>query len=144
MMKKKYLGFSLLVSGILLGQSNVITSQYGDLTIEWEKSLEQLMIEKESCTPPSDPPKETPEFCRGARIQIFYSKNRTEAEQKLNEVKSQFPSEFSNLEYNSPDYKIKMGYFESRETAQSVLNKARRYFPSALIVEEVIRCSLID
>lgn len=135
---------TLVFSGFLVAQSNVISSEYGNLTIEWEKSLEEWMEEKEICTSPPPPPVKKPEFCRGARIQVFYSKNRSEADEKLKEIKSLFPSEFSNLEYNSPDYKIKLGHFDSRESAQTMLNRARRAFPSSLIVEETIRCSLID
>lgn|SRR5690606_4719320 len=135
---------TLVFSGFLVAQSNVINTEYGNLTIEWEKSLEELMEEKEICTSPPPPPVKKPEFCRGARIQVFYSKNRSEAEEKLKETKSLFPGEFSNLEYNSPDYKIKLGYFESRESANSTLNKVRRAFPSSLVVEERVRCVLID
>jgi len=135
---------TLVFSGFLVAQSNVINTEYGNLTIEWEKSLEELMEEKEICTSPPPPPVKKPEFCRGARIQVFYSKNRSEAEEKLKETKSLFPGEFSNLEYNSPDYKIKLGYFESRESANSTLNKVQRAFPSSLVVEERVRCVLID
>lgn len=143
-MQIKLAAFTFLLSGILLAQTHIVTTQSGNLSIEWEKSLEQLMTEKESCTPPPPPPIEIPEFCRGARIQVFYSKNRSDAEQKLKEVKSLFPGEFANLEYISPDYKVKIGYFESRETAQPILNKAKRNFPSSLVVEETVRCNLID
>ncbi len=137
---------SILLSGILFSQTNVVTSEYGNLTIEWEKSLEELMEKKENkvCPAAVSLPEPKPEFCRGARIQVFYTKNRSEAAEKLKEIKSLFPSEFSNLEYNSPDYKIKLGHFESRESAHNMLNRARRAFPSSLIVEETIRCSLID
>lgn len=137
--------FSL--SGILLAQTNIVTTEYGNLTIEWDKKLEDHLAskEKEICLSDDPNPIEViPEFCRGARVQVFYSKSRSEAESKLKELKSLFPNEFSNLEFNSPDYKVKMGHFESREAAQSILNKARRAFPSALIVEETVRCSLID
>lgn len=131
---------SILLSGILFSQTNVVTSEYGNLTIEWEKSLEELIEEKENevCPATVNLPEPKPEFCRGARIQVFYSKNRSEAEEKLKEIKSLFPSEFSNLEYNSPDYKIKLGHFESRESAQNMLNRARRAFPSSLIVLSLI------
>ena len=137
---------TLIFSNFLFGQDNVVTTESGNLTIEWDKSLEKHMAskEKEICLTDEPQPVVEPEFCRGARIQVFYSKTRSEAETKLKELKSLFPSEFSNLEYISPDYKVKLGYFESREAAQSSLNKARRVFPSALVVEEVIRCKLLD
>ncbi len=144
-MQIKLAAITLLFSGITFAQTQVVTTQSGNLSIEWEKSLEELMVskEKEFCADNTiiEPKRE---FCHGARIQVFYSKNRSDAEQKLKELKSLFPGEFSNWEYVSPDYKVKLGHFESREAAQSILNKAKRNFPSALIVEETVRCSLID
>src|SRR5690606_41923232 len=97
-MQIKLSAIAFLFSGFLLAQSNVVTSEYGNLTIEWEKSLEELMEEKENevCTATVSLPEPKPEFCRGARIQVFYSKNRSEAEAKLKELKSLFPGEFSN------------------------------------------------
>lgn len=141
----KSVAFVFLFSGIAFAQTNIITTESENLTIEMDESIQNLLNEKEAeiChTPPPPPP--VKEFCRGARIQVFYSKNRQESEAKLKELKSLFPEEFSNWEYVSPDYKVKLGYFNSREEAQSTLNKARRAFPSALIVEETIRCNLVN
>lgn len=137
---------TFLLTSILFAQTNITTTEYGNLTIEWDKKLEDHVVskEKEMCISDDPEPVVIPEFCRGARVQVFYSKSRSEAESQLKELKDLFPKEFSNLEFNSPDYKVKIGHFESREAAQTLLKKARRNFPSALIVEETVRCSLID
>lgn len=142
----KSLAFAFLFSGILYAQTNVISTESENLTIEMDESIQKLLKEKEVaiCETPPPPLLPVKEFCRGARIQVFYSKNRQESEVKLKELKSLFPDTFSNWEYVSPDYKVKLGYFSSREEAQSTLTKARRAFPSALIVEETIRCHLVD
>jgi|GEM_PF-913931 len=142
-MQFKLAAFALFISGILFAQTSVVTTQSGNLTIEWSESLQKLMAEKESCTPPPPPPR-APEFCPGARIQVFYSKSRSEAEQKLSEAKTLFPNLYANLIYNSPDYKVQVGYFESREAAESTLRKARRDFPASFIFEETVRCSLLE
>src|SRR5690554_3211351 len=128
-MQFKLAAFALFISGILFAQTSVVTTQSGNLTIKWSESLQALMTEKESCTPPPPPEEKRKEFCRGARIQVFYSKSRSEAEQKLSEAKTLFPDLYANLIYNSPDYKVQVGYFESREAAESTLRKARRNFP---------------
>jgi len=142
-MKFTVSGLMLLCGFFSFAQSKMVAHNYGNLKIEWSDSLDKLMAEKEICTPPP-PPKPKPEFCQGARIQIFYSKNRIEAEEKLSEAKSLFPDLYSNLIYNSPDYKVQVGYFESREAAQSTLRKAKREFPASFIFEERIRCSLLE
>ncbi len=138
--------FVFLFSGIAFAQTNIITTESENLTIEMDESIQKLIKEKEVeiCHTSTPPPTPVKEFCRGARIQVFYSKNRQESEAKLKELKTLFPEEFSNWEYVSPDYKVKLGYYKSREEAQSTLNKARRAFPSALIVEEILRCHLVN
>ncbi len=142
-MKFSVLGLMLFCGIFSFAQSKMVTNTYGNLSIEWSESLQKLITEKENayCPPPPAP---KPEFCQGARVQIFYSKSRSEAEQKLSEAKTLFPDLYSNLIYNSPDYKVQLGYFESRAAAQNTLRKAKRNFPASFIFEETIRCSLLE
>lgn len=131
-----------LFAGFAFGQNRIITSNFGNLTIQWDESV-QKMIQAENC--PTEQPEEIkPEYCRGSRIQLFYSKDRKEAEEMLKSAKSYFPELIVNLDYVSPDYKVKAGYFSSRENAQESLKKAKLRFSSSLIVDETVRCSLID
>lgn len=131
-----------LIAGIGLGQNRIVTSNFGNLTIQWDESV-QKMVQAENC--PTDPPEEIrPEYCKGSRIQLFYSKDRKEAEEMLKNAKSYFPELIVNLDYVSPDYKVKAGYFSSREGAQESLKKAKLRFSSSLIVDETVRCSMID
>lgn len=131
-----------LFAGIGLGQNRIITSNFGNLTIQWDESV-QKMVQAENC--PADPPDELKsEYCRGSRIQLFYSKDRKEAEEMLKSAKSYFPELIVNLDYVSPDYKVKAGYFSSRESARESLKKAKLKFSSSLIVDETVRCSMID
>jgi|SRR5690606_10682264 len=139
----KFILFNALFIVSIIGfAQNSVKTKEGNLTIEWEESIKNLIAEKENVTCIIEP--ERPEFCQGARVQVFYSKNREEAEQKLAEAKSLFPGLYANLIYNSPDYKVRVGYFESREAAESTLRKAKRDFPASFIYEETIRCSLLD
>lgn len=142
-MKFSISGLMLLCGIFSLAQSKMVTNNYGNLNIEWSESLQKLISKKENAYCPAPPPPK-PEFCQGARVQIFYSKSRSEAEQKLNEAKTLFPNLYSNLIYNSPDYKVRVGYFDSREAAQSTLRRAKRNFPASFIFEETIRCSLLE
>lgn len=131
-----------LIAGIGLGQNRIVTSNFGNLTIQWDESI-QKMVQAENC--PTEQPEEIKsEYCKGSRIQLFYSKDRKEAEEKLKSAKSYFPELIVNLDYVSPDYKVKAGYFSSRESAQESLKKAKLRFSSSLIVDETVRCSLID
>jgi len=131
-----------LFAAIGFGQNRIITSNFGNLTIQWDESV-QKMVQAKNC--PTELLEEIkPEYCKGSRIQLFYSKNRKEAEEMLGSAKSYFPELIVNLDYVSPDYKVKAGYFSSRENARESLKKAKLKFSSSLIVDETVRCSLID
>lgn len=146
-MRFKVLSIFLFISSIVMAQTNYVSETSGNLTIEYEESLQKLMLEKANAicetriSLPPEPIKK--EFCDGARVQVFYSKSRSEADQKLKEAKQLFPNLYSNIIYHSPDYKVYVGYFESRNDAALTLNKAKRNFPASFIYNEKFRCNLI-
>lgn len=133
------------LGALAFSQDNYVSDSSGNLTIEYDAALQKIMTEKENviCETSPPPPPPVKEFCDGARVQVFYSKSRSEAEQKLKEVKALFPNLYANVVYHSPDYKVHVGYFESRNDAASILNKAKRNFPASFIYNETFRCSLI-
>lgn|SRR5690554_3887832 len=126
------------------GQNQHTTSVFGNLTIEWTLPVQQLYItaEDRNCFPGDHPP--AAEYCAGNRVQLHYGKDRNEAEKKLKEARALFSERIVNLDYEQPDYKVKVGYFSSRETAQKFLNQAKLRFPSSLVTNEQIRCILIS
>lgn len=145
-MKFGILSIFILLSSYGFSQTNYVSETSGNFTIEYDAALQKIMSEKENVYCPEPPPSPSPvkEFCEGTRVQVFYSKSRSEAEQKLKEVKALFPDLYSNVVYHSPDWKVHVGYFESRNAAASTLNKAKRNFPASFIYNEVFRCSLLD
>lgn len=144
-MKFKILSTLILTGSIAAAQTNYVSETSGNLTIEYEETLQKIISDKENaiCETSPPPPPPVKEFCDGARVQVFYSKNRAEAEDKLKEAKALFPNLYSNMVYHSPDYKVYVGYFESRSDASSTLNKAKRSFPASFIYNEKFRCNLI-
>jgi|SRR5690606_25911094 len=147
-MKFRILSILSFVGFAAFAQTNYVSETSGNLTIEFDEVLQKIMSDKENaiCNTTPLPPPVSPvnEICDGARVQVFYSKSRVEADQKLKEVKQLFPNLYSNVVYHSPDYKVHVGYFESRNAAASTLNKAKRNFPASFIYNERFRCSLIQ
>lgn len=148
-MKFKILSIlTFFIGFIAFAQTQYVSETSGNLTIEYEESLQKILSEKENAIcetvlPPPPPVAPVNEICDGARVQVFYSKSRSEAEQKLKEAEQLFPNQYVNLVYHSPDYKVYVGYFESRNSAASTLNKAKRNFPASFIYNEKFRCNLI-
>ncbi|MFA7687883.1 MAG: SPOR domain-containing protein [Moheibacter sp.] len=142
------LGFLIasLFATVAFSQDNYVSETSGNLTIEYDAALQKIMTEKENaiCVVPEEEKEvKKPEFCNGVRVQVFYGKSRQEAEAKLKEVKTLFPNLHANVVYHSPDYKVHLGYFESRNDAAATLNRAKRNFPASFIYNETFRCSLI-
>lgn len=137
-----FLGLMLVASGKVVAQDGAITLRSESLTLTLPVEVDELLNERK--VPKKEEERIRPEFCQGARIQLFYGKDRTEAERILAKAKSIYPQMHSNLVYEAPDYKVKVGYFDSVETAKSVLSQTKREFPLSLSVPEIIRCGLLD
>lgn len=139
----------ILLLCLLSGQGNKLFAQDGTITLRSEnitmtmpKEVHKIMEEKSRAPKEKEIPR--PEFCQGVRAQVFYGKDRNEAEKALNEAKELFPEMYSNLEYESPDYKVKVGFFDSTNSAQPFLRTAKKEFPLSLPVTEIIRCGFLD
>lgn len=147
-MKFKIISIITFIASTAFSQTSYVSETSGNLTIEYDEDLQKLISAKENTicntTPPPPPVSPVNEICNGARVQVFYSKNRAEAEAKLREAQQMFPNLYSNLVYHAPDYKVYVGYFESRNDASSTLNKAKRNFPASFIYNEKFRCSLLS
>lgn len=137
--------FLFLLSGsanMLFAQDGVITVRSGNLTLTMPEKVHEIMEERATANKEEEIPR--PEFCQGVRVQVFYGKDRDEADRILGEVKTMYPEQHSNMEYDSPDYKIKVGFFDSAESARPFLSTAKKDFPLSLPVTEIIRCGLLD
>lgn len=149
-MKFKFLSIITFIASTAFSQTDYVSETSGNLTIEYEETLQKIISDKENAVCKTiineviPPTPRINEMCNGARVQVFYSKSRAEAEQKLSEAKVLFPNLYSNVVYHSPDYKVYVGYFESRNDASSTLSKAKRSFPASFIYNEKFRCSLIN
>jgi DUF4097 and DUF4098 domain-containing protein YvlB len=138
----KYQLFFLLLGIFSFGQETIKIQENDNFTVELPESLNKVLESKEKQEPPK-PPKVEPEYCKGASIQIFYSKNRQEAEKKVKDFNAKFPPMNSKLIFVSPEYKVKVGTYKTREDASADLNKIRKEFPLSLISDEKFRCSLL-
>lgn len=140
----KYLILFLLLGIFAFGQEKITVEESENFTVELPESLNELLeSKKQPADPPPPPPKVVPEYCQGASIQVFYSKDRQEAENKRKDFNAKFPSFKSRLEYVSPEFKIKVGIYSSRDQATADLNKVKKSFPLSLITTEKFRCSLL-
>lgn len=157
----KYFAFAFLFLSIhSFAQSNAETSSLwilndsisgGKVSIDLDKRLENLVKSKEQKVCKKNvyvPPKKltpaekcaTQQKINGYKIQIFYTKDRAAADKVKNDFAKQHPGLTPELIYASPDYRILVGDYFTRQSAGSDLRKIQRNYPSAFTVQWRVWC----
>jgi hypothetical protein len=77
----------------------------------------------------------------GFRIEIFFS-SELNARQKAQNIKNEFLAAYPDynvyITYISPDFKVRIGNFRTRNEALKVMNEIKIQFPKAFVVPELI------
>jgi len=157
----KFLSFALLFGFSFVSAQTAKTDtllvvtkdsiQNGGFSMEIDKGLaeiissrEQKVCEKTVYVPPK---KLTPadkcatqQKIMGYKIQIFYTKDRDAANKVKNDFSRQFPSLTPELIYASPDYRILVGDYFTRQSAGADLRRIQRTYPSAFSVQWRVWC----
>lgn len=76
----------------------------------------------------------------GFKIQIFYTRDRNAANKVKNDFSRQHPSLTPELVYASPDYRILVGDYFNRKSAQADLRRIQKSYPSAFTVQWRVWC----
>lgn len=83
---------------------------------------------------------------RGFKIQVFSGNNqarsKNEALSKKAQVEEAFPELDTDVTFNSPFWRLRVGNFQTREEAQAVLNEMKRKLPSfreMYIVSDIVK-----
>lgn len=157
----KYFAFVFLFVSIhAFSQSNAESSSLwvfndsisgGKISIDIDKRLENLVKSKEQKVCKKNvyvPPKKltpadkcaTQQKIMGYKIQIFYTKDRAAADKVKNDFAKQHPGLTPELIYASPDYRILVGDYFTRQSAGSDLRKIQRNYPAAFTVQWRVWC----
>ena len=77
----------------------------------------------------------------GYRIRVFYDNSpqaRTRSESIERSLKEQYPGLEVYRSFESPNYKVLIGDFRSKDEALRVFNALKRTYPTAYIIKETI------
>jgi hypothetical protein len=78
---------------------------------------------------------------QGFRVEIFFS-SELNARQKAQNIKNDFLSAFPTyniyISYFSPDFKVRVGNFRTRNEALKAMNEIKGQFPKAFVVPDLI------
>lgn len=119
--------FALILSGISHAQTNVKTSKTdGKVTIEQDAQIEKLVSYKTKLNKTDDE--------KRFRIQIY--NGTLEGAQK---AKRNFSNEFkditSDIAFETPNYKVRVGKFRTRLEADRYLIQVKNEYPSAFLLQ---------
>lgn len=78
----------------------------------------------------------------GYRLEVFFSSGYRSKEDAL-EVKTEFLTEFPDEQaymiFQSPNFKIRVGNFRSKNEALALKSRIKRMYPNAFIVKDIIQ-----
>jgi hypothetical protein len=129
----------LSILGCFLSLSFVHLCQKGEVTIIADSRIDQLVKKQGTAIPPAVNPQ-----IYGYRVQIYF-----ESDKKLvNEMQIKFletmPKVDTYIEFNAPNYVLKVGDFRTMLEAEKIRDKALANFPTSFILKEYINLPRID
>ncbi|MCS6819833.1 MAG: SPOR domain-containing protein [Chitinophagales bacterium] len=83
--------------------------------------------------------RETVQAEEGYRIQITYTSDREEAYRAKAKLYKEFEEVPSYIEYDQPNYKLRLGDFRTRLEATAFLQEVIKIYPGAFIVKDRIK-----
>jgi hypothetical protein len=124
---------------IFLVHSLINFAQKGEIKIIADDRMDQLVKKQGIIIPPAVNPQ-----IYGYRVQIYF-----ESDKKLvNEMQIKFlemmPKIDTYIEFNAPNYVLKVGDFRTMLEAEKVRDKALINFPTSFILKEYINLPRID
>lgn len=115
---------------LILGYS---FAQKGDITVTKDARLNALVAKQSKITPPDINTK-----IDGYRIQLFFDSERSAVNDARSRFISQHPRVDTYVEYNAPNYYLKVGDFRTRLEAEKVKASVEGQFPTSFIIQEEI------
>ena len=79
------------------------------------------------------------DVAEGYRIQITYTTDRDEAYKSKAQLYKEFDAANSYIEYEQPNYKLRLGDFKTRLEATAFLQQVISLYPGAFIVKDRVK-----
>lgn len=133
--------FSLSVSAQESGYNHVQTTQESDSTILQNLHVMQdaridTMLKRYNAM------NKRKNGTDGYRLEIFFSSG-IHAKEKAMEVKTEFLKNFPDvpayLIFTSPDFKVRVGDFRTRDDALALKDRIKRLYPNAFLAKDIIQ-----
>ena len=117
----------LFISILLLSSSLALWGQKGEVMIEQDSLISQLMATK----------KEIDSIDYASKfftVQLFYGDNKT-AEELYEKIQTEYPEWEVDLSFETPNYKVQVGRYKDYYFGLNQLQEIKNIFPAAFLLE---------
>lgn len=123
----------VVLSVILFNQLNA------QVTIEKDPRIDQLVKNQSQIIPPATSPQ-----ISGYRIQLSFDQSKSVIDEQRARFVAMFPKVDTYVEYNAPNYFLKVGDFRSQLEAENIKAQVQAQFPLSFVIKEKINLPRID
>lgn len=114
-------------------------AQEGDIKIIKDNRIDALVEKQGAVIPPSIKPE-----IDGYRIQLFFDSDKDAIYGARSQFISKFPKVDTYVEFNAPNFMLKVGDFRTRLEAEKVKSEVEAEFPTSFVIKEKINLPRID
>ncbi|MEK6152064.1 SPOR domain-containing protein [Flavobacteriaceae bacterium 3-367] len=107
-----------------IGLSSFALAQEGSITIEQDEKITDLLRLYKSANKSSD----------FYQIQVFFGAY-DEAQNIKSKVETDFPGWYSQIKFESPSYRVRVGRFTTKLEGERKLIEVRQKYPSAMLLK---------
>ncbi len=128
-----------LLIGLICFSSSLVVAQQGDVKIVKDNRIDALVKKQSQIIPPNVKP-----LIDGFRVQLYFDSDRAMINDARSRFISRFPKVDTYVEYNAPNYFLKVGDFRTRLEAEKIKAEVEAAFPTSFIIKEKINLPRLD
>jgi len=117
----------------ILSFSGLSFSQTGDIQVKKDSRINALVAKQSEVVPP-----DTKTKINGFRVQLYFDSDRGTINNARSRFIAQYPRVDTYVEYNAPNYYLKVGDFRTRLEAEKIKAAMTAEFPTSFVIEEDI------
>lgn len=115
---------TLLYIALIAFSTSVIQAQQGTVKVEQDKKIDELLTIYKSYN----------ENIEYYRIQVGFG-SYAKAESIKSNVEIDFPGMYSKIDFESPNYKVRLGKFKTKFDGERKLIEVRKKYPEAMLLK---------
>lgn len=113
--------------------------QEGDIKVIKDSRIDALVAKQSEVIPPAIKPQ-----IDGFRVQLFFDSDRDAVNAARAKFIAQFPKVDTYVEYNQPNFVLKVGDFRTRLEAEKIKAEITTDFPASFVIKEKINIPRLE